>query len=74
MFESSSRTAPNERRVEGSDTGVGKPSGGERMIRIVSKSKRHYNDFGWLKTYWLFSFSNYFDPDNIQLELTAPHA
>ena len=36
------------------------------MIRIVNKSKRHYNDFGWLKTYWLFSFSNYFDPDNIQ--------
>ena len=36
------------------------------MIRIVSKSKRHYSDFGWLKTYWLFSFSNYFDPDNIQ--------
>ncbi|MCK7503162.1 MAG: hypothetical protein MZV70_03055 [Desulfobacterales bacterium] len=26
-FESSSRTAPNERRVEGSDTGVEKPSG-----------------------------------------------
>ncbi len=36
------------------------------MIRIISRKQRHFNDFGWLKTYWLFSFSNYFDPNNIQ--------
>lgn len=36
------------------------------MIQIISKDKRHFSDFGWLKTYWLFSFSNYFDPNNIQ--------
>jgi len=36
------------------------------MIRIINSQKRHFSDFGWLKTYWLFSFANYFDPDNIQ--------
>lgn len=36
------------------------------MIEIITAEKRHFSDFGWLKTYWLFSFSNYFDPRNIQ--------
>jgi len=36
------------------------------MIKIVEADKRHFSDFGWLKTYWLFSFSSYYDPDNIQ--------
>ena len=36
------------------------------MIHIVRAEDRHFSDFGWLKTYWLFSFSNYFDPGNIQ--------
>jgi quercetin 2,3-dioxygenase len=36
------------------------------MIRVIKKEERHYNDFGWLKTFWLFSFSNYYDPANIQ--------
>ena len=36
------------------------------MIDIVPASARHFTDLGWLKTYWLFSFSNYFDPHNIQ--------
>ncbi|WP_022852075.1 pirin family protein [Limisalsivibrio acetivorans] len=35
------------------------------MIEIIPASQRCYSDFGWLKTYWLFSFSNYYDPDNI---------
>lgn len=35
------------------------------MIRIIKAKNRHYNDFGWLKTYWLFSFSDYYDPSNI---------
>lgn len=35
-------------------------------IEIVKAGRRHFSDFGWLKTYWLFSFSNYFDPRNIQ--------
>jgi redox-sensitive bicupin YhaK (pirin superfamily) len=36
------------------------------MIEIIKADNRHFSDFGWLKTYWLFSFSNYFDPQNIQ--------
>jgi len=36
------------------------------MIDVVKAKDRHFKDFGWLKTYWLFSFSNYFDPHNIQ--------
>lgn len=33
---------------------------------VIRANRRHFSDFGWLKTYWLFSFSNYFDPRNIQ--------
>jgi quercetin 2,3-dioxygenase len=36
------------------------------MIDIIRADQRHFSDFGWLKTYWLFSFSNYFDPHNLQ--------
>ncbi len=36
------------------------------MIHIIRNEQRHFSDFGWLKTYWLFSFSSYFDPNNIQ--------
>ncbi len=35
-------------------------------IEIIRADRRHFSDFGWLKTYWLFSFSSYFDPRNIQ--------
>ncbi len=35
-------------------------------VRIIKASERHFADRGWLKTYWLFSFSDYYDPDNIQ--------
>jgi len=36
------------------------------MIDVIRAQDRHFSDFGWLKTYWLFSFSRYFDPHNIQ--------
>lgn len=36
------------------------------MIDIIRANERHFSDFGWLQTYWLFSFSSYFDPHNIQ--------
>lgn len=36
------------------------------MIEIIKAKNRHFTDFKWLQTYWLFSFSNYFDPHNIQ--------
>ncbi len=35
------------------------------MIQIIPSSNRHFTDMGWLKTYWLFSFSDYYDPENI---------
>ena len=35
------------------------------MINIIKSKNRHFSDLGWLKTYWLFSFSNYHDPQNI---------
>ncbi len=37
-----------------------------KTIEIITADRRHFSDFGWLKTYWLFSFSHYFDPYNIQ--------
>ncbi len=36
------------------------------MIEIIKADKRHFSDFGWLQTYWLFSFSSYYDPQNIR--------
>ncbi len=35
-------------------------------IDIIRSKDRHFSDFGWLKTYWLFSFASYYDPHNIQ--------
>lgn len=35
------------------------------MIKKIKASDRHFSDNGWLKTYWLFSFSNYYDPENL---------
>ena len=36
------------------------------MIQTIKADERHFSDFGWLKTYWLFSFDNYYDPANLQ--------
>lgn len=36
------------------------------MIQVIRASQRHFNDFGWLKTHWLFSFHDYYDPHNIR--------
>lgn len=36
------------------------------MINIIPANKRAFRDYGWLKTYWLFSFSDYYDPENMQ--------
>lgn len=40
---------------------AGKPEGG----RYIPAQDRHFQDFGWLKTFWLFSFASYHDPDNV---------
>lgn len=34
-------------------------------IKHIPADQRHFSDFGWLKTCWLFSFSSYYDPENI---------
>ena len=36
------------------------------MIQKIPASDRHYQSLGWLKTYWLFSFGRYFDPENVR--------
>jgi redox-sensitive bicupin YhaK (pirin superfamily) len=36
------------------------------MINIIKAKDRHFSDYGWLQTYWLFSFSDYYDPGNVQ--------
>jgi hypothetical protein len=35
------------------------------MMKIIRAADRHFSDFGWLKTCWLFSFADYYDPDNL---------
>ena len=35
------------------------------MIHVIPAHERHFTDMDWLKTYWLFSFSNYYDPANL---------
>ena len=35
------------------------------MINIIPSSARHHADHGWLDTHWHFSFSDYYDPKNM---------
>lgn len=35
------------------------------MIDIVKSEKHHYHEEDWLKTYWHFSFADYYDPENL---------
>lgn len=35
-------------------------------MQIIRAEKRHTRDFGWLRTAWLFSFDEYYDPANVQ--------
>lgn len=39
---------------------------GTDKVKIVKADQRHTSDLGWLKTSWLFSFDDYFDPDNVE--------
>jgi quercetin 2,3-dioxygenase len=34
------------------------------MIKRIPAEERHFQDFGWLKTHWLFSFDTYYDAQN----------
>lgn len=35
------------------------------MITVIKSKERHHRDFGWLSTYWHFSFDDYHEPDNM---------
>ena len=35
-------------------------------MKIIRAGERHFSDQGWLKTFWLFSFSDYYDPENVR--------
>ena len=35
------------------------------MIDIIPSAQRYHSDAGWLSTYWHFSFSDYYDPKNM---------
>jgi len=51
------------------------------MIRKIPAGDRHFADMDWLQTHWLFSFSHYFDPENVRFgnlrvfndDRVAPH-
>jgi len=54
-----------EVRAEAAE-GFGLMKGRMEMIQTIKADERHFSDFGWLQTYWLFSFDNYYDPANVQ--------
>jgi redox-sensitive bicupin YhaK (pirin superfamily) len=35
------------------------------MIKVIKSDDRYHADFGWLSTYWHFSFDTYHDPSNM---------
>jgi redox-sensitive bicupin YhaK (pirin superfamily) len=35
------------------------------MIQVIPSKSRHHADHGWLSTHWHFSFSDYYDPANM---------
>jgi len=35
------------------------------MIKVIKSEDRYHADFGWLSTYWHFSFDTYHDPSNM---------
>ena len=36
------------------------------MKKIVRAGEREFRDMGWLQTHWLFSFGDYYDPNNLR--------
>jgi quercetin 2,3-dioxygenase len=35
------------------------------MIQLIKSDQRYHADHGWLDTHWHFSFSDYYDPQNM---------
>lgn len=36
------------------------------MVKVISAKDRHHASNGWLNSFFLFSFSDYYDPNNMQ--------
>lgn len=36
------------------------------MIRIIPAEERYYSDKGWVKSFFLFSYSDYYNPENLR--------
>jgi quercetin 2,3-dioxygenase len=36
------------------------------MVKLIQAPERHFTSAGWLQSYFLFSFADYYDPKNIQ--------
>lgn len=36
------------------------------MVELIKSSERHLSKQGWLKSFFLFSFADFYDPNNIQ--------
>jgi len=36
------------------------------MTKLINATDRHFTSAGWLKSYFLFSFADYYDPQNMQ--------
>ena len=35
-------------------------------FQVITADERHFSDEGWLNTYWLVSFSDYYHPENVK--------
>ncbi|QMU28483.1 pirin family protein [Adhaeribacter radiodurans] len=36
------------------------------MVKLINAEDRHFSSAGWLKSHFLFSFADYYDPTNMQ--------
>ncbi|MDQ4139395.1 MAG: pirin family protein [Bacteroidota bacterium] len=52
------------------------------MVKLINAEDRHYSTAGWLKSHFLFSFADYYDPNNMNFgplrvfndDYIAPHS
>src|SRR5439155_12363411 len=57
-------------------------NGEKTMTTIIKSADRYHANHGWLDTHWHFSFSDYYEPDNMNFsalrvfndDIVAPHS